>query len=150
MGLNNYQPERHEFALKGGSFSVRGLSLEDVSRLVNHHLPDIEALIDLIVGDRDLASLDQLQLQPLVVSLVGQAPGFVANLIALAADEPDGAKSAARLPAPVQIDVVMKIGEMTFSDVGGVGKGMERIAPLLQKISKERMGSLTKTLTKAG
>lgn len=131
MGLNNYTPERHEFVLKGGSFSVRGLSLEDVSRLVNHHLPDIEALFDLFTSGRSLDT--DTDLRPLVMSVVREAPGFAANLIALASDEPESAQQAATLPAPVQIDAIMKIGDMTFSEVGGIKKGMESIAALLTK-----------------
>lgn len=131
MGLNNYTPERHEFVLKGGSFHVRGLSLEDVSRLVNHHLPDLEALFDLFSsGQLDSDS----NLRPLVMSLVREAPGLAANLIALASDEPDSAKQAATLPAPVQIDAILKIGDMTFSEVGGIKKGMEGIAALLKRV----------------
>lgn len=147
MGLKNYKPERHEFVLKGGSFHVRGLALEDVSRLVNHHLPDLEALFDLFTQTR-VSELEDRQFERLVMSIVQQAPGFAANVIALACDEPDSANEAASLPFPVQVQVLTKIGDLTFYDVGGLGKGMESIAALLKKTNLE--ASLKRVSAKAG
>lgn len=138
MGLQNYTPERHEFVLKGGSFHVRGLSLEDVSRLINHHLPDLEALFDLFASNKITSSTDE-QFRDVVVGIVQQAPGFAANVIALASDEPDSAKNAAMLPFPVQVDALIKIGDMTFADVGGLGKGLESIAALLRKANLTKL-----------
>lgn len=146
MGLNNYIPQRHAFDLQGGSFSVRGLSLEDVSRLIATHLPDLEALYDLFASNKINSTSDE-QFENLIKTLVIEAPGFAANVIALAADEPDTAKQAAMLPFPVQIEALMKIGDMTFTDVGGLGKGMESIAALLKKAN---LTKLPKPMTKAG
>lgn len=141
MGLKEYQPLRHEIVLGGSSFHVRGLSLDDVSRLVNHHLPDLEALFELVASS-DKIDFDNLR--PLVVPIIQQAPGLAANLIALAADEPDEAQRAATLPFPVQVDTLVKIGDLTFHEVGGVGKAMETITALLSKTS------LKPKLTKIG
>lgn len=146
MGLNNYTPQRHAFDLQGGSFSVRGLSLEDVSRLIATHLPDLEALYDLFISGK-VSSTTDAQFENLIKTLVIEAPGFAANVIALASDEPDAAPQAAMLPFPVQIDVLTKIGDMTFTDVGGLGKGMESIAALLKKA---KLTKLPKPMTKAG
>ena len=128
MSLSNYKAPRENIDLKGGSFSVRGLSLQDVSMLVQHHLPDIEAVFDLF-GHLDTATPDEMR--PVVTAMVAQAPGFAANVIALASDEPEQAQTAATLPAPVQIDALMKIGNLTFSDVGGPKNAMETIVALL-------------------
>lgn len=144
MGLKNYTPERHEIPLKNNPFLVRGLSLEDISVLINRHLPDIEALFDLFTSGHDLSKLDDNAFKNLAASIVGQAPGFAANLIALAADEPDSAKQAAMLPAPVQINAVIKIGDLTFSEVGGIKKGMESIAALLSQANLKSLKGPTK------
>lgn len=124
---------------------MRGLSLQDVSMLVQHHLPDIEALFDLF-GHLDTATSDDMR--PVVTAMVAQAPGFVANLIALACDEPESAKVAATLPAPVQIDALMKVGTLTFVDVGGPKNALETIVALLANLKP----NLTKavTMVKAG
>ncbi len=128
MGLASYKAPSHEFVLEGGSFVVKGLSLEQTSLLIQHHLPDIEALFDLLMNAEAIQTGD---IRTIAASVVGQAPGFAANLIAVAAGEPDSAKQAATLPLPVQIDVLTKIGDLTFSEVGGIKKAMETVAPLL-------------------
>jgi hypothetical protein len=129
MGLSNYKAPSHEVVLKDGSaFEVRGLSLSDVSLLIQQHLPDIEALFDLLTNTDKITGDD---LRPLAGSLVAQAPGFAANVIALAAGEPDAANTAATLPFPIQVEVITKIGDLTFAEVGGVKKALGSIVPLL-------------------
>lgn len=129
MPLAGFQPEQREIALGGGnSFHVRGLSLNDVAVLIREHFPDLDAIVDLFTG---IDKLTQDQFQPLAVSVVSQAPGFVANVIALAAGEGD-ATDAAKLPGPIQIKALMTIGDLTFTEVGGVKKSVEMIAALLQ------------------
>lgn len=130
MALSNYTPESREIVLKGGSFTIRGLGLEDVSVLVREHLPDIEALFTLLQNANAVQHADML---PIAHALVSQAPGFAANVIALACGEPDAVEHAKKIPAPVQIDLIMQIGDMTFSEVGGVKKSLELIVALLQK-----------------
>lgn len=146
MGLQNYKPRRHEFPLgEADTLSVRGLSLEDISALVQHHLPDIEALFDLFAN---LSEQTDQQFETVVVSLLQAAPGLAANIIALAADEPDHPKEAAMLPAPLQVEVLLKIGNFTFEEVGGVKKGMESIAALLKKTNAKSLA--TKVSKRAG
>lgn len=128
MSLGSYQAPSHEVVLKGGSFHVKGLSLNEVSLLIHHHMPDIEALFDLFMNIEQVSESD---FQSVAAALVSQAPGFAANVIALAAGEPDNAKVAATLPFPVQVDIIVKIGDLTFSEVGGVKKCLESIVPLL-------------------
>lgn len=144
MGLHNYTPQRHEMSLGGGNtIALRGLALEDISRLINVHLPDIEALFDLFASG--MAVKDD-EMRTLVMSIVKDAPGFAANMIALSADEPDHADKAEKLPAPLQIQIIMKIGDLTFTEVGGVKKGMEMLAGLLniERIKKNLPGTKTK------
>lgn len=129
MGLSNYKPESRLIALKGGSFQVEGLSIEDVSVLVREHLPDLDALFDIFQNANVKSSDDML---PVVKSLVSQAPGFAANLIAIASREPDSAAQASRIPAPKQIEIIMEIGDLTFTEVGGIKKSWELIAGLLK------------------
>lgn len=135
MGLADYKPETRVISLKGGSFDVKGLSLEDFAKLVNHHLTDLEALFDLgssaLSGKTDLSEDDIIKL---AVSFVEQAPGFAANLIALAAGDTSeaGMTAAASLPFPVQVKTLVDIAEITFDEVGGIKKAMESVAGLLK------------------
>lgn len=140
MPLAGFQPETRAIQLKGDDFfHVKGLSLNDIAVLLREHFPDLDALFEMF---QDFENVTRDQLNPLVLSLVSQAPGFVANVIALAAGEGDSS-DAEKLPGPVQVKALLAIGELTFHEVGGVGKAMEMVAGLLTKTE------LTKNVTKA-
>lgn len=142
MALAGYQPETRVIRIDSkASFEVRGLGLNDVAVLIRTHFPDIDALFDLFSGVEDMTVE---QLKPLALTLTTNAPGFVANVIALAAGEGD-ASDAERLPASVQLQALFDIGELTFTEVGGVKKSLEVIAALLGKMDLKN--KLTKALT---
>lgn len=143
MPLAGYQPETREIELsKGNSFHVKGLSLNDLTVLIRVHFDDLDALFDLFDNAERLEVKD---LQPLAISVVSNAPGFAANVISLAAGE-GSASDAERLPFPVQVKALLEIGELTFTEVGGVGKAMELLAGLLKKTNLT--SSLKKVTTK--
>lgn len=135
MPLAGYQPERRQIALAGdNSFSVRGLSLSDISVLVREYYDELDALIEIFD-----ASNDGTNWKPVVVSLVSQAPGFAATVIAMASDEGNEViPTVQRLPAPTQIKALTDIGELTFTEVGGVGKAVELVAGLLKKTKMDQ------------
>lgn len=131
MPLAGYKPEQRTIALAGdNSFVVRGLSLQDFAVLIRTHFSDLDALFEMFANAEKLTPAD---LQPLAVSLIANAPGFVANVIALAAGEGDAASDVERLPFPVQVKALLDIGDLTFKEVGGVKKSLEMIAALLGK-----------------
>ncbi len=139
MPLAGYKPATREVPLAGGnSFHVRGLSLNDISVLVREHFPDLDALAGLFDGF-DTLTVDQFE--PLALSLVSQAPGFVANAIAVAAGEGTAA-DAEQLPGPTQVKALLEIGDLTFIDVGGPKKAWEMIAGLLTRTQVKK--ALTK------
>jgi hypothetical protein len=145
MPLAGYQPEQREISLANGSFHVRGLSLPDVAVLMREHFPDLEAVFDLFQGSE---KMQPEQWEGLALSVISNAPGFAANVIALAAGE-GSAEDAARLPAPVQLKTLMEIGHLTFVDVGGPGKAWEIVAGLLK--NKAAMQAVKKVQdTRAG
>ncbi len=130
MPLAGYKPETREVVVGGDSFNVKGLALNEIAVLVREHFPDLEALADLF--GNGIENIDSQSFQPLALSLITNAPGFVANVIALAAGEGD-ASDAERLPAAVQVKALFDIGELTFKDVGGPKKCLEMVAALLAK-----------------
>lgn len=145
MPLAGYTPENRVIQIgPTNSFVVRGLSLNDVAVLVREHFPDLEALFDLF-GNADQITTDSLE--PLVMSVISQAPGFAANVIALAAGEGD-ASDAEKLPFPIQVQALLDISELTFTEVGGIKKAAGLIAGLLKKTDQR----LTKnpTMERAG
>lgn len=145
MPLAGYQPEHRVIQIgTTNSFQVRGLGLNDVAVLVREHFPDLESLFELF---GNLEQMDAQKMQPLVLSVVSNAPGFAANVIALAAGE-GSAEDAERLPFPIQVQALLDIGELTFNDVGGIKKAMELIAALLKKT--EVSNKITKTTARIG
>lgn len=136
MSLADYQPETRVIPFKGGSFQVRGITLNDFTSLVRTHMVDLEAVFDL--GSNVLegnAELDDDSLTRLAVALCEQVPGFVANLILLGSGESgEKAELAARnLPFPTQVLALYEIADVTFSEVGGVKNAVESVAGLLKK-----------------
>lgn len=133
MALADYQPERVDIQFKGGPLSVRGLSLDDVSVLVKHHLTDLDQLLELYSKNVD-PQLAVMATAQYAVTLVREAPALVANFIALAADEPEQADKARRLPIPVQVECIKEIGRLTFEEAGGAKKFFESLKELATKV----------------
>ena len=131
MTIAGYKAPRREVPLQGAeSFSVKGLTLEDISVLIETHFNDLDGLIELFTSQSVDLTMDNIK--PIATAIVGQAPGFAANLIALAAGEPDAAPTIQKeFGAGVQIKAVMEIGDLTFSEAGGIKKGLESVVALL-------------------
>lgn len=136
MSLADYKPETRVIPFKGGSFEVRGITLNDFTALVRTHMPDLEAIFDLgsnVVGGK--TELDDDDLTKLILAFTEQAPGLVANLIAMSAGETDekSVANAMILPFPVQVKTLFEIADLTFSEVGGVKNAVESVAGLIKK-----------------
>lgn len=144
MPLAGYQPETRIVKAGKTAFEVRGLALNDVAVLIREHFPDLDAIVDLV---SDFGAITTADMQPIVAAIVSQTPGLAANIIALAAGEGD-ASDAEKLPGPVQMKALLDIGELTFTDVGGMGKAWETVAALLR--SKEVMAKLSQTRKSTG
>jgi hypothetical protein len=130
MPLAGYQPETREIEVGATSFHVKGLAVTEIAVLMREHFPDLDAVADLFTHGID--KLDAQQFQGIALTLITQAPGLVANVIALAAGEGD-ASDAVKLPVPVQVKALYEIGDLTFRDVGGPKKCWEIVAALLRK-----------------
>ena len=129
MSLADYKPERREVMLKGGSFHIEAITPIHLAILIRTHLPDLEAVFTLIENGKKL-TLEQGT--EFVASLIAQAPGLAANIIALSAGEESAVDVAKKIPFPSQVDVIMQIAEMTFAEVGGVKKFMGILTNLLR------------------
>lgn len=131
MALSDYVPARSVVSFKGGEFSVRGLALDDIAVLMRNHLSDINALVDVFGKDvTDEAAIGAVAQH--AIALIREAPGLVANLIALASDEPDSVDHARRLLMPVQVRAIEEIAKLTFEEAGGPKKFFESLMVLLR------------------
>lgn len=137
MPLVGYQQERRQIALAdSNSFTVRGLSLSDLSVLIREYYDDLSVLVDLFSNEQGRAP----NWSAMVLPLVSQAPGLTASIIALASDEGvEAIPFVLKLSAPVQIQALTDIGDLTFTEVGGVGKAVELVAGLLKKTKMDQM-----------
>ncbi len=146
MSLSAYKPETRVVMLGAQAVEVRGLGLDAISVLVREHFPDLDSLIDLFKkGD----NFDFSDMAAIALSIASRAPGLSANIIALAADEPESASNAMKIPAPSQVKLLVEIFEITFTEVGGVKKAMEMIAGLLGMTKEVKTMALKKSKTKA-
>lgn len=128
MSLAEYNPPSRDVPLGTTSIKLVGLSFQAISILVQEHAPDLDTVWALIKKSDVLQEGD---VKRLALSLAVDAPGLCANIIALAANEPQNAEQAAKIPAPTQIALLVDIMDMTFTEVGGVKKFKEMVANLL-------------------
>lgn len=142
MALSDFTPEQTTMSIGNTSISVRGLSLVDVSSLMRTHLSDLESVIELYEKSAQTEGLSSIALGKFAIALVKDAPGLVAHMIALAADEPSMAEKAARIKMLDQIKLIKAIGALTFEEVGGVKKLMGEFTEMLQRMRPEQAASL--------
>lgn len=145
MSLADYQPEQRVIPIGKTSFLVTGLSLGHITSLIRTHLDDLDALYDIgskVIGNK--VDVTEQDLTKIAAAVAEQAPGFVANLIALAAGEynAQAINNAHSLPFPTQVKALIEIAELTFAEVGGVKKGLELVAGLLKNNQSESQPTL--------
>lgn len=131
MAIADYKPETAEVKFKGGSLIVRGLALDDLAILMRTHLSDLDSLVAMFKGDveNEIAVSAMAQY---AITLVKEAPGLVANLIALACDDGDNVDAYRKLSIPKQFESVEAIGRLTFEEAGGPKKFIENLMRLFR------------------
>lgn len=130
MALRDFQVARKEVLAQGTSFSVRGLSFSDFSILFQAHRQDFEAVADLArAGTAESVS-------SLLGELAARFPLVAAHAISLAADEPDAIAVVLSLPAPVVLDALISVAELTFVDPGAVPKFLAQLTRAMQGASQ--------------
>lgn len=133
MLLAEYAPQREQVTFRSGSLSVRGLALDDIALLMRDNLSDLDSLLRMYSHEIDERVTVSATAQ-YAVALIRDTPALVARVIALACDEPEHENKARKLPIPVQVDVLKKIVELTFSEAGGAKKFFESLTNLLTVI----------------
>lgn len=138
MGLRDYKLPTETVKGPGGEFTVRGLSLSDVSNLLRLHGEALEGVyLEKIVNSED--DPEAFNMAALARAVMEAAPMAVAQAIAQAADEPDLASTVGRMPIPVQMDAIEKVLALTFHTeddvknvVGAVLRGSSAVQRILQ------------------
>ena len=137
MSLSSYTPPREDIAAGTFTLSVRGLNVNDVALLMATHANNI------ITGYRAFesmlnGSLDAEQaVNKIIIETVIHAPNLAAQIIALAADEPNESGRALQLPFPVQVAALAKIMTLTFEAGGGLGNFLAALAGIARGLGIE-------------
>lgn len=130
MALEDFELPTADVGLPGGdSFAVRGLSLQDITRLMSQHGSEMEAFFQKYAGNQNANPLS------VGMELLDTAPVLLCKMIAMAADRPDLAGKVARLPLTVQQEAIEKIAQLTFDAAGGPKKFIEAVFRLVKGIN---------------
>lgn len=140
MSLRDFVISTRTIAIGGDQkFSVRALGFDDIQHFLVARGSLVEQALDLLGGIKDDAdSADPEQMRAVGAKLLAALPDLAAEVIAVAADEPDTAPQARRLPAPVQLEALMAVYELTFSEPDSVKKFFDRLADLMKSIPRPK------------
>lgn len=133
MALSDFTPETVTVKAGKTTIAVHGLSFIDISAIIKTHFDDLDGLFD-IYEKHSGADFSNIAMGRYAVGLVKEAPGLVAHIIALAADEPDLVDVAGKLPLLTQVEALQAIGKLTFEEIGGVKKMMENLRDLAAQV----------------
>jgi hypothetical protein len=102
-------------------FEVRGITLDDMTFLVNQHLEPITRALKLYQESRE-DILKTGNLSGFIMTLARDFPTLAAEVISAAADSLDDAtrEVAKQLPLATQIHALSEITRLTLEDAGGL------------------------------
>ncbi len=146
MSLTAFEPKTEIVELPGGgSFAVRGLSLEDFTVLLRAHYEPISTLFDRYVAESAAEAVDQKEtggvmglgdVRGVVLEALEHAPGLIGDVIARAAGETENPHRARLLPMGVQIDAIEKVIRLTLEAEGGLEKLVETVSRLAGSLTE--------------
>ena len=121
MPVPVYLAQTKAISIKGSADAlvVRGLAFEDVTLLIQQHLPEITAAVEQYRGSLTEV-YSQRSMEGFLASLLTGFPKLTAHLIAHAADEPDAHETVAAYPMGVQLLALTAIAELTMEDAAGL------------------------------
>src|SRR5690554_1382401 len=147
MALKGWTQPATSFRLPGGGdLAVRGLSVDMVAALVREDRPALVALFDKVMNREDLAAaaeklaageegadlpLGEIGMGDVATAALEQAPGLCAKVIAWAAGEPEALQEARDLPFPLQFEILVEVGRLTFEGTTP-GKFLETVIALMR------------------
>jgi len=139
MPISDYKPLTAEVTFKGGSLSVRGLVLEDVATLLRLHLTDLDKIIEMFESGPP-TDLEYMEYAKYAVKIAREAPGLVANTIALACDDGDNVDDYRKLSMPIMITAIKAIAGLTFEEAGGPKKFFESLMEMIRGMRPPKTG----------
>lgn len=131
MGLREHVVRRKVIKLSGGekednSFSVRGLNLADVTRLVGLYAPLLTKLFDKFISDVRLKTLSPEAIGQVITEVLTDTPEIAYMIIEIGSDEPGTAKDVIpSIGLIAQAEALTSIVEMTLLSEAEVKKLVE-------------------------
>lgn len=138
MSLREYVIGTKTVTLQGDQkMSIRALGFDDIQHLLINKQGLIDTALKLF-GESgfNADNADPQQVREFGASLLAALPDLVGELIAIAADEPDLGHKAKRLPAPAQLEALMSIYDLTFTEPDSVKNFFDRLASLMTSIPR--------------
>jgi len=147
MPLSESKPKTRKVEFPGGSTEIRGISLSDVAMLIDSHEGVINSIVQKIrVGFFENDAVDDEAMSQLMIDtaleVIRESPIFVANLIAICADEPDQIEVAMKLPLNTTIEAVIAIGEISFTDLASIKKFIASVKVLIRHLLPNESAAL--------
>lgn len=134
MGLQDFEVRREDIPLpNSGSFAVRGLGLNDVTRLMALYGPTLTILFNKFVGDIRLKQLTPEAMGFVINEVLKESPEIAFKIIAIAADE-DGTPGESKIPQIgiiAQMEALTRIVELTLISEAEVKKLVEIVTKAL-------------------
>lgn len=130
---------------EGGEIVVRGLTVPDLTQLVEVHQDSAVAIYEKFSG-KNAEALSEQTVESVALEILGKFPSAIAHLLYLcdADREPDTTvEPYAILPIDVQVAALEKIATLTFAMQGGVKNFVETVVRLVANA-----GGLSKELRK--
>lgn len=119
MALRDHVTPRIVVPLLGdNSVAVRGLNLDDLMGLIPTHFEAISKVAALYAEHKQ-SVFSAKPFMDLVISVAKDFPDLIAEVISVAADEPDSRD--VKLSTVLQLSVLTAIVKMTVEEAGGLG-----------------------------
>lgn len=135
MGLRDYELPTETVEIDDKTdFTVRGISFEDITRLVLKHGPVCVLIYSKFTEAKSEAGLKPETLGHLLTTVLTEFPEAVGELIAIAADERDQVAKVMKLPVGVQFDAIEKIIRLTFTGEADVKKLVEIVTRMAEGV----------------
>lgn len=144
MGLRDYELPTEAVKIDDKtSFTVRGVSFEDITRLVQKHGPVCVLVYTKFAEAKGKHGLRPETLGQLLTSVLHSFPEAVAEMIAIAADERDQVEKVIKLPVGVQFDAIEKIIRLTFAGESDLKKLVEIVTRMAEgvRVSAESLNT---------
>ncbi len=144
MGLSNIQIPTETFDIRGASVTLRGICFDDLAYILEGSRGEVDAAISFAQAKMGESEEPVGSTQAVITDLLRQFPALAAKIIACAADEPEAAPTVRKLPFPMQLDMAAAVARLTFEEVGGVKKFLERVIELIRE-GRSTLSALVQT-----